>query len=81
MRTTSYLKKFFAEKGIDRDETFTVDGPSGPNFGMSYGVVIDAIKSAPLAEQREIGDKLRRIDFVNGDVRHFLRHLAQALVV
>jgi len=77
--TKHYLKMFFAEKGIDRDESFTVDGPSGPNIGMTYGHVIDAIKAAPAHEQDGIANMLRKIDFKNGDVKDYLRHLAKAL--
>ena len=47
--TKTYISRFFKEKDIDPEETFTVEGPSGPNF-MPYGVVIEAIKTAPLAE-------------------------------
>jgi hypothetical protein len=42
-------------------------------------VVIDAIMTTSVEEQKAIGDVLRRIDFVNGDVCDYLRHLAKAL--
>lgn len=75
-----YLATFFDEKGIDTEATFEVEGASGPNL-MSYGVVIEAILAAPQSEQKGIGDMLRRIDFLNGDVCHYLRHLAKALAL
>lgn len=77
---TRYLRTFFEEKDIDREATFELEGPSGVNL-MSYGVVIEAILGAPQDEQKGIGDMIRRIDFLNGDVRRYLRHLAAALVL
>lgn len=77
-KLTHYLKMFFAEKDIDQDEGFVIEGPSGPNH-MTYGVVIEHITIAPKEEQKAIGDMIRRIDFKNGDVKHYLRHLAQAI--
>lgn len=36
---------------------------------------------APASEQRAIKTMLVKIDFVNGDVRKYLRHLAQAIAL
>jgi hypothetical protein len=80
-KTLRYLTAFFNEKAIDRDETFDVDSKNGTPNVMSYGVVIDTIKGAPINEQRGIADMLRKIDFRNGDVKDYLRHLAKALAV
>lgn len=82
--SAKYLKTFFEEKDIDRDQRFEVESdvehPSyGKHHSMTYGVVIDAIMGAPANEQKGIADMLRRIDFQNGDVKHYLRHLAKAL--
>jgi len=80
--SAKYLKTFFEEKGIDREERFTVEGVEHPVFGkheMPYGVVIDTIMQAPKDEQKKIADMIRRIDFQNGDVKHYLRHLAKAI--
>lgn len=75
-----WLDVLVAEKGIDTTAVFTVEGPSGANF-MAYANVIAAMKSAPTHEQKRIKSMLVRIDFVNGDVRHYLRHLAAAIAV
>jgi hypothetical protein len=75
---THYLKMFFAEKDIDMDEGFVVEGKSGPNH-MTYGVVVEHIKIASKDEQRAIGDMIRRIDLANASVKDYLRHLAQAI--
>lgn len=73
-----YIETLIEEKDLDLDATFSVDGPSGWNL-MSYRVVTEAIASAPAHEQEGIAHTLRRIDFANGDVCHFFRHLAKAL--
>ena len=81
MSSKTYLKNFFEEKGIDLDEYFTVEGPEWGENIMPYQVVVDAIFTTSEKEQDAIADTLRRIDFKNGDVRHYLRHLAQALAM
>lgn len=43
---TKWLDTFTTEKGLDMEQVFTVNGPSGDNH-IPLGCVIDAIKSAP----------------------------------
>lgn len=74
---TKYLRDFFAEKEIP-ETTFEVDGPSGPN-AIPNAVVVEHIAQCSVAEATEIGNVLRKIDFANGDVNHFLAHLAKAI--
>lgn len=76
-----WLDTFLEEKGIDLDEGFTVQGANWGDNHMTYGVVVEHIKIAPKGEQNKIKDMLVKIDFKNGDVRHFLRHLAQAIAL
>ena len=80
MKGVPFFRTFFEEKQIDLDARFEIDGPSGAN-SFSYGVVIDHIMIAPSHEQSQIELVLRRIDFANGDVRGYLRHLAGALTL
>ncbi len=76
-----YLETLIAEKAAaDIDQGFTVDGPSGQNH-MTYQNVVDAIVSAPRREQDAIRRMLVRIDFNNGDVFAYFRHLAQAIAL
>jgi hypothetical protein len=74
-----WLDTFLSEKGIDLEDRFTVQGPEWGENDMAYEHVVDAIKRAPAHEQAGIKDMLVKIDFKNGDVRHYLRHLAQAI--
>lgn len=73
-----WIDTFVAEKGLDREECFEVEGPSGPNL-IPLGCVIDLAKSAPATEQAAIKSQIVRLDFANADVRGFFKHLAKAV--
>ena len=74
-----WLDTFIKEKGINLEDTFSLDGDN--NFHIfEVGNVIENIKIAPPEEQAQIKDMLVKIDFNNGSVLDFIRHLAQALV-
>lgn len=78
MTFKNWLNTFIEEKNIDLEDTFEVMGSSGVNI-MPYQVVVDAILSAPASEQKAIKEMIVKIDFKNGDVRHYFRHLSQAI--
>ena len=46
---------------------------------MQYVHVVAAMQLAPKHEQAAIKTMLVKIDFVNGDVCRYLKHLAQAI--
>ena len=75
----NWLDTFFEEKVIDLEQGFELEGPSGLNL-FSYGVVVDHLKAARPEVQEQAKTILVKIDFLNGDPLHFLRHLAGALV-
>ena len=75
-----WLDTFIDEKGFDTDMSFDVEGPSGTNM-MDYNVVMQAILDTNLNEQEGIKATLVKIDFMNGDIGHYFRHLAQALAI
>ena len=76
-----WIDKFIDEKDIDREQILEVEGPVyGANF-IPVQAVIDAVKSAPKSEYDKIKQTLIAIDFKNGDVLHFIRHLAQAIAL
>jgi hypothetical protein len=79
MTFTKWLETFIAEKGIDTDEEIILTGKTGNINFMTIGTVVEAIKSAPVTEQAGIKTMIVKIDFRNGDVCHYFRHLAQAL--
>lgn len=79
MDFNKWLDTFIEEKEIDLEESFEVEGPEWGTNIMSYGVIIEHIKIAPTHEQKAIKDMIVKIDFQNGDVKHFFRHLAKAI--
>jgi hypothetical protein len=80
MNFTTWIDTLNTEKGIDMEQGFEVEGPSGANW-MTYDIVVSAIKQANSNEQAGIKNTLVKIDFANGDIRHFYRHLAQAIAI
>jgi len=75
-----WLDTFLAEKGTNLDQTIEAMGELGMNF-MPLQVIVDAIKSASPAEQAQIKTTLVKIDFANGDIVHFFKHLAKAIAI
>jgi hypothetical protein len=80
MTFTKWLETFVSEKGLDTDQVFTVPGKSGDNH-IPLECVLDAIKGAPAHEQAGIKSMIVKIDFRNGDVCHYFKHLAQAIAI
>lgn len=79
MTTKKWLETFFEEKQVPfqqwsiahRDNIHIIDNE----------MVIEIIKNhCSKNEQEQIQHKLRQIDFANGDVNHFLKHLAEGYV-
>lgn len=75
-----YLNNLLAEKGIDKEEILEVEGQSGVNF-IPVGCVVEAILMAQKAEQEKIRKILVQIDFMNGDILHFFKHLSKAMAM
>ncbi len=74
----TWLDTFLSEKGIDAEETLTAEGASGTNW-IPVGCLVAMMKRAPKHEQAGIKSMIVRIDFANGNVRHYLSHLAKAV--
>jgi hypothetical protein len=78
MTFNKWLDTFVAEKGIDLEATFQFDNDNGFNI-MPYGVVVEAIKTTTGIERAAIKTMIVKIDFANGDVLDFFRHLGRGL--
>lgn len=78
MTFKKWFETFVSEKGLDLDQFFEVEGPSGTNL-MQYQIIYDLILQAPKHEQAGIKEMLVKIDFRNGDVLDYFRHLAKAV--
>lgn len=70
-----YLLTLLNEKGIDLNDFFEI----GDHI-IEYGVVVDAILSAPSHEQKTIKWNLLKLDVLNRDVRDYFKRLAMALI-
>lgn len=75
-----WIDTFIEEKGIDTEYLLSVDGLLGKNY-IPVGCVIEAMKEAPKNEQQAIKNMIVKIDFVNGDVVDFFRHLAEDIAL
>ena len=75
-----WLGNFIDQKQFDTDMPFEVEGPNGMNQ-MDYNVVMQAMLDTNLTEQEGIKATLVKIDFMNGDIGHYFRHLARALAI
>lgn len=77
-RTTSigvYLDTLITEKGRETEDEINLPG----HFGLTYDHLIDFVESADRTTQIKIKTMLTSIDFKNGDVFHFLNHLAKGM--
>ena len=80
MDFATWLDTFVDEKGIDPERRLIVEGSSGNN-SIPVGCLVDAMKQAPRHEQEQIRNKIIQIDFHNGDVMDFFRHISSAIAV
>ena len=77
-KTQKYFELFFEEKEINY-EMYEIEH-EGEMHLIDTDFVIECIKEAPAREQEQIANTLRKIDFANGNVNHFLKFLAEAFV-
>lgn len=80
MTFTKWIDTFTAEKNLDMEQTFTVEGMGGMNI-TPLGCVVEAIKLTTEREQSAIKSMLVKIDFLNGNVCNYFAHLAKALAL
>lgn len=79
--TKNYLNALISEKqGIDMDTSIEVEGKSGTNL-MTVQTVVDHILITSHKEQEAIRRMLVKIDFHNGNVLDFFKHLSKAIAI
>ena len=71
----TYLVNLIEEKGRNLDDAIEIEG----HFGLTYEMLVDFIVSLP-QYHNQIQTTLVKIDFANGDVFHYLNHLAKGMV-
>jgi len=74
----SFFDMFFKEKNVPY-KVFDVTDSQGITHSIPNEVVINMIKQTRGREKAKIEETLRMIDFKNGDVNHYLQHLARGL--
>lgn len=80
MNFKTWLNTFIEEKEIDTEQIIEVEGAGGMNM-IPVECVLETIKSALSHEQKEIKNIFVKIDFANGDILHFIKHLARAMAI
>lgn len=73
----TWLDTFLEEKQLPY-ESWEIEADSGLHL-IDTEVVVESIKNAPIQEQEKIKNVIVKIDFANGNVNHFFKHLAGAL--
>ena len=73
-----WLDTFIEEKGIDLGQILEIKTENNTHY-FEVGNVIENIKATTPEEQEEIKNMIVKIDFYNGDVVDYFKHLAQAL--
>ena len=79
MTSTTYLARFFEEKDLDQ-QVYELEAPGGTLNIIESQAVIERVLMTRGEEADAIANIIRKIDFMNGDVHHFLRHLAGSMV-
>ena len=74
-----WFKTFLEEKNLPAVDWELTDNQGETNF-IGSDVVIEAILGAPAHEQKGIKNMIVKIDFANGDVNDYFKHLAGALI-
>lgn len=71
----TYLTTLIEEKGKSLDTCINLEG----HFGLTYEMLIDYINGAT-QYHKQIKTTLVKIDFLNGDIFHYLDYLAAGMV-
>ncbi len=74
-----WFERFLEEKELSY-QTWEIKDSQGVTHILDSDVLIEQVKFAPIHEQAQIKQTIVKIDFLNGDVNHFFKHLVGALV-
>ena len=76
----TFFNRYFNEKHLD-NQVYEITTPNGTMNLIETDMVIAKIKTTQGEEAKKIEAIIRQIDCLNGDIHHFLRHLAQAMAI
>ncbi len=71
----TYLINLITEKGTSLSTELQIEG----HYGITYEMLVDYIAEAK-DYHSQIKNTLVKIDFMNGDVFHYLQHLAMGML-
>ena len=79
----NYLETLLTEKNIDLEETIVIETTTNFDHIYTYQTLIEDIVEMT-KDSPEMTQKIRmtfvKIEFRNGDVTHYFKHLAQGIV-
>ena len=76
----TFFNRYFNEKDLD-NQVYEITTPNGTMNLSETDMVIAKIKTTQGEEAKKIEAIIRQIDCLNGDLHHFLKHLAQAMAI
>ena len=76
-----YLNTLLNEKGISTETVLEVEGAEwGMNF-IPVSSVLEFINNLDIDTQAKIKANFIKIDFLNGDVMHFINYIAKGMAI
>ena len=76
----TFFNRYFNEKDLD-NQVYEIAAPNGTMNLIETDMVIAKIKTTQGEEAKKIEAIIRQIDCLNGDIHHFLKHIAQAMAI
>ena len=76
----TFFNRYFNEKDLD-NQVYEIITPNGTMNLIETDMVIAKIKTTQGEEAKKIEAIIIQIDCLNGDLHHFLKHLAQAMAI
>ena len=76
----TFFNRYFNEKDLD-NQVYEIAALNGTMNLIETDMVIAKIKTTQGEEAKKIEAIIRQIDCLNGDLHHFLKHLAQAMAI
>ena len=76
-----WLDTFIKEKDLPMDDVFEIVSEGNFHYYFSYKTIYEYILISTPTEKEKIKKTIVKIDFLNGDVLHYFRHLANAITI
>lgn len=80
MNSEKTLRLFFTEKQLEH-RTYAIVHNKQTHMVESEFLINVILNHTPQSEQDQIRETIVKIDFMNGDIHHYLEHLAKAYVL